>query len=113
MGSINYVDYNPMVMSPMMRPLVVIDVRKVNSLSVDGNTAVIKGTGVLNGTPASVTVRVADLLKPGSPLTILDNFAIEAVPIVTNSWTRPYSASGPVIRGDIVVGTLQASTTGK
>jgi hypothetical protein len=117
-GSIHYVDYNKLVLSPMVRPFVVIDVAKIDTLVVTGDTAVITGRGLINGVPANVTLNVADLapaIKPGVTTTVFDTFAIEAdlisaTPASAVSWNRQYKASGPVIQGDIVVGTVTATT---
>jgi hypothetical protein len=117
-GSLHYVDYNKMVLSPMIRPFVVIDVAKFDTLVVTGDTAVITGKGLINGVPANVTLNVADLappVKPGVTTTVFDTFAIEAdvisaIPVSVTSWNGQYKASGPVVIGDIVVGTVTAGT---
>jgi hypothetical protein len=102
-------------MSILPRPSILIQVKQVTSLKVDGKAAVLQGIGMLNGTPARVTVSVVDNFKPSStvltdPAVARDTFKIEAYPIVmTLVAVKPYVASGPVFRGDLIVGQFQTN----
>lgn len=105
-GSLFYQEFNPMVMSAVVRPVARIELNKVTLMKVDGKRAYIEGTGVLNNLPARITVTAQDNVWPGSPLTVLDYFAITATPTVPTFVAADYAAAGPVIRGDIFVGTF-------
>lgn len=116
-GTVLFAEFNPMVMSPVNRPVVMIQVRQIATLAVDGNTAVMTGPGILNGIPATVTVTAVDNVKPSptaTPTDIIaaaDTFAITATPVATDSTLRSYSASGSLTKGDVVVGAI-APTAG-
>ena len=110
-GCLYYQEFNPMVMSPMIRPIARIQLTKVTLMKVNGNKAYIEGTGLLNNLPAKITVTAQDNVKPPSPLTIFDYFAITAVPTVPTFVAADYSAGGPVTRGDIIVGRINAAGT--
>jgi hypothetical protein len=108
-GSINYVDYNPMAMSPIIRPRAVIYVPQVKTLTIipgipgiTGNVALLGGPGTLNGRPALVEVRAIDnSLFSGAVRR--DEFYIKATPLTTDAISAIYQAGGPLTFGDIVV----------
>lgn len=104
-GTIIYTESNPRLMRPGIAPLVTILVQKITSLKVDGNVALIEGVGTLNGKPVQVTLKVADNNKPGimAPTVSRDIFGIQAV---FADGSVAYTASGPLVSGDIVVALL-------
>lgn len=115
-GVLQYAVINPLAMSPIIRPAIMIQVRKFNVLKVDGNTAIMVGPGTLNGVAARITLAVSDNYKPGTQTATgfapaADMFKIEAVPTAISSSVKPYAASGPLTKGDLVVGEIQISAT--
>lgn len=107
-GSLIYQEINPLVMSPIVKPIVSITMTKVTLMQVTGAKAYIEGFGVLNNLPAKVTLTAIDNAKPGPivvglPL-VPDFFVITAVPTVPTFVAADYSAGGSLIRGDIFVG---------
>ena len=101
-GAINYVDYNPISMSPVVRPRAVIYVPRVQTLTITGNVAVLTGPGTLNGRPAQVQVTAIDNSLSFGPVR-RDEFYIKAIPLTTDSISAIYQAGGPLTSGDIVV----------
>lgn len=103
-GRLYYTEYNPRVMSPIIRPRVQIYIPEVSLLTVQSNIATLAGKGTFNGRPAYVEVRAIDwspaYRRP-------DEFYITARPVENSSGSYFfYSAGGPLLSaypGEIVV----------
>jgi hypothetical protein len=104
-GNIMYVEMNPMVMSAMSRPKVVIYCPAVQALTVTGNSAVLTGNGTLNGRPAAIEVGAIHNSLLGGQVAVPDHFHIKATPLNPSSTMPGYEAEGDLKTGDIVVGT--------
>lgn len=106
-GSVAYVDMEIAKRpSPTpTRPKVQILLPKIATFKVEGNAAYIEGIGTMNGRPASIRMKCADNTNPliVGPVDQPDLFGIEAV---TLDGSVSYSAGGPLVCGDIVVGFL-------
>jgi len=103
-GKLYYTEYNPRVMSPIVRPRVQIFIPEVSLLTVESNVASLAGKGTFNGRPAYVEVRAIDwspaYRRP-------DEFYITARPLDNSSGSYFfYRAGGPLLSaypGEIVV----------
>ncbi len=109
-GMISYYESNPLSTGPIIRPGIRIWVPKLTSMAVEGNKAKLDGLGLLNGQPAFVTVLAVDSRRlPGPILQPVplqpDWFSIAAAILPANTTSTTYKAEGPVLRGDIIVGT--------
>jgi len=104
-GSVYYVEHNPMIMAPTIRPRVRIYLPAIERFQVVENRAIMTGRGTLNGRPAKIEVKAVDNVRPGSPGTALrDEFYIKATPLDTDALSNlSYQAGGPLTSGDIVV----------
>lgn len=102
-GTISYAEYNPLTNTGIARPRVQIYVPRLSAMKVVGYTATLAGPGMINGKPCFVTVVGVDtaMLDCICP----DRFSIEAVDPASFSEKPLYFAAGPLIKGDIVVGT--------
>jgi len=112
-GMISFTETNPLVVSPIARPLVRIYVPRLTAMGVQDNKAKLGGPGSMNGLPVFVTVAVVDNTRPGpqpmdpaNPVYIPDWFEITAESAITVGSALPYHAEGPVVRGDIIVRTF-------
>lgn len=107
-GMLSYQEINPMILGPINRPRVVVNVPKIKSLEITGNLAVIQGPGLLNGKPVWVRATARDTHKPIPPGSEMpegppDRFSITCTDPNVDSLLPAYHAEGNLFRGDIVV----------
>ncbi|GMV38093.1 MAG: hypothetical protein AMXMBFR61_26010 [Fimbriimonadales bacterium] len=77
---------------------VVIALRVVAALAVDGRLGRIEGEGTLNGEPARIAIEAEDLAVPDGPRDVFDRLSIKAV-----SSSAEIVVAGTVRGGDILV----------
>lgn len=77
---------------------VVIALRAVSLLAVEGRVGHIEGEGTLNGEAARIVVEAEDLVAPGGPKDVFDRLIIKAV-----SSGAEVSVAGTVRGGDVLV----------
>ncbi len=77
---------------------IVIALRVVTALAVEGRVGRIEGEGTLNGEGARVVIEAQDLVAPGGPRDVFDRLSIKAV-----SSDAEVVVAGNVRNGDILV----------
>ncbi len=110
-GSLSYREFNPALPFGARRPLVQVYLVNPTSLFIEGFQATITGNGYFNGRPCWISATVVDGSRivpanlPSAAPGALDSFSI-AVRASNKDGALLYTGEGPIIRGDITLGTL-------